>query len=140
MDLGLIVSIIGVLVAIVGIIASYLLAPSVEKKKELRSAAKVPLTKLIDEISLMECGSYPNMTIRDSEFNALLSLLTEKKTLKLKKLIKQYRSAHNETAEIQHYHDTRPSDSIVFLNAFDIINPKETIEQLKPLLKFLKKI
>ncbi|EOE5320593.1 MULTISPECIES: hypothetical protein [Providencia] len=140
MDLGLIVSIIGVVVAIVGIVATYLFAPSAEKKKEIRTAAKIPLIKLTNEISLMEEGTYPNITIRDSDFNELLSLLTERKSTELKKLIKQYKAAHNETAKIQHYHDTKPSNSIVFLNAFDILNPKETIEQLRPLLKFLKKL
>ncbi|NHX34444.1 hypothetical protein HA388_31065, partial [Escherichia coli] len=52
MDLGLIVSIIGVVVAIVGIVATYLFAPSAEKKKEIRTAAKIPLIKLTNEISL----------------------------------------------------------------------------------------
>lgn len=94
----------------------------------------------MNEILLMESGVYPGITIRSDEFNELISLLTERKAATLKKLVQQYESAHNNTAKIQHYHATRPSGSVFFLNAFDIINPEETIEQLKPLLRFLQKI
>lgn len=49
MDSGLAVSIIGVIVTIAGIFAGYLFTPSVEKRKELRTVTRVPLTKLINE-------------------------------------------------------------------------------------------
>lgn len=71
MNIGLVVSIIDILVAIMEIITTYLFSLSIENRKELRSVVKVPLTKLIAEILLMEDSSYPGMTIRDNGFNAL---------------------------------------------------------------------
>ncbi|KLU14264.1 MULTISPECIES: hypothetical protein [Xenorhabdus] len=136
MTIEIAIAVIGVLIPVV----LYLANKKDQDKKERRKISNEVLVKLTREITLIESGRYPFQTLNKQDFDKLLALIPEKKMKKLKLAIESYKRAHNKTVKIQHYHDTHPSDYVVFLNFFDVLNPKETVKDLEPLRKFLKKI
>ncbi|WP_258087391.1 hypothetical protein [Xenorhabdus bovienii] len=136
MTIEVIIAVIGVLIPVV----LYFSNRKDQDKKERRKISNEILVKLTKEITLIESGRYPFQTLNKQDFDKLFALIPERKVKKLKSAIKSYKRAYNETAKIQHYHDTHPSDYVVFLNSYDVLNPKETIKDLEPLRKFLKKI
>ncbi|MDX7987846.1 hypothetical protein FE392_10960 [Xenorhabdus sp. 12] len=135
MTLEIVIAVIGVLIPV----ALYFANKQDQNKKERRKVSNEILVKLIKEITLIESGRYPFTKLSQRDFDKLLALVSERKMKKLKSAINSYERAHNETVKIKHYHDTHPSDRVFILNAFDVINPKETIKDLEPLRRFLKK-
>ncbi|MBE5251750.1 hypothetical protein [Mixta mediterraneensis] len=131
------IAIIGVVIAVIGIITPHFLSVKSSVKTRFREAAAPLLEKLLDEIEAIEGGSYPFRKIRESELKKLLHLIPNRNRKKFQFAIDQYLEAHD-IAITKHWHDENPSDGPVFFPAsFVIKNPDEVLVKMSHLKKEL---
>lgn len=137
--LGTWFTVIGGIVAIIGLfLPSYLSARS-SRNEEFRKQSAPMLEKLIDEMEAIEGGSYPLMKIEFSDLKKLLHYTPERRKRALQSAFEQYLNAHS-IAVIKHWHDEHPSDGNLFFPvSFIIKNSDEVLKKMANLKKELSR-
>lgn len=137
--LGTWFTVIGGIVAIIGLfLPSYLSARS-SRNEEFRKQSAPMLEKLIDEMEAIEGGSYPFMKIESSDLKKLLHYTPESRKRALQSAFEQYLNAHS-IAVTKHWHDEHPSDGNLFFPvSFIIKNPDEVLKKMAHLKKELSR-
>lgn len=139
MDMNLAVAVAGVSLTAIGLFLPGWISRRSAEKKEFRDAAGPVLEKLLVEIDLISDGTYPYRSITEKDMLKLHPHVSKMRKRSLDNAFNLYLEAHQTTAKTKHWRNESHSREVFSPMIFIILNPEETLKQMKPLQRELSR-
>lgn len=139
MDFNTVGTAAGVVIAAIGLFLPHWLSSRSDKRKGYRAAAANMQEKLLTEMRCISSGSYPFRSITEKELFRLFPYASRRRQKSLIKAFDLYVGAHERTAQTKPWEHANQSDQVFFALGLTITNPSDTLKEMQPLLRELRR-
>ncbi|MEG2433222.1 MAG: hypothetical protein RSB25_16400 [Acinetobacter sp.] len=139
MDFNMVGTAAGVVIAAIGLFLPHWLSTRTDRRKDFRAAAAHMQEKLLAEMKCISGGSYSFRSITEKDLFKLLPHASNRHQKLLIKAFDLYVHAHEQTAKTKPWEDGNQSSPIFFPMGFTITNPTDTLKEMQPLLRELRR-